>query len=83
MSEDEGVDIAVEFCTSCGYLPRTQWMVGEVLSDLQDDIKSLKIIPGGGGCFEWTVNGELVFSKNQSGRFPDIDELKEIIYSRV
>ena len=29
------------------------------------------------------MDGELVFSKKQSGRFPEIDELKELIYSRV
>jgi selT/selW/selH-like putative selenoprotein len=29
--------------------------------------------------FEVTVNGELVFSKKQQGRYPEIKELKEAV----
>ena len=31
----------------------------------------MKLIPAGGGCFELTVNGELVYSKLATGKFPD------------
>jgi selenoprotein W-related protein len=31
----------------------------------------LKLIPAGGGCFELSVNGEVMYSKLQTGRFPD------------
>ena len=37
--------------------------------------------PACGLRFEWSVNGELVFSKAAMGRFPDLDELKEIVYA--
>jgi len=29
------------------------------------------LIPGGGGCFELTVDGNLIYSKLQTGKFPD------------
>jgi selenoprotein W-related protein len=29
------------------------------------------LIPGGGGCFELSVNGELIYSKLKTGQFPD------------
>jgi len=29
------------------------------------------LIPAGGGCFEVSVNGNLVYSKLETGRFPD------------
>ena len=83
MSDKAGVEISVEYCVPCSYLSRTQWMVGEIMGDLQEDIRSLTMRTGDGGCFEWSVNGELVFSKKQSGRFPELDELKELIYSKV
>jgi selenoprotein W-related protein len=38
---------------------------------LKQQIRELKLIPSGGGCFELTVNGELVYSKLQTGKFPD------------
>jgi selenoprotein W-related protein len=44
-----------------------------------DFTKALSLIPGGGGQFEVTVNGDAVFSKNSSGRYPEISELKEAI----
>jgi selenoprotein W-related protein len=31
----------------------------------------LKLIPSGGGCFELTVDGKLIYSKLESGKFPD------------
>jgi len=33
------------------------------------------LIPGGGGEFEVTVDGKLVFSKKKAGRFPDAEEV--------
>jgi selenoprotein W-related protein len=31
----------------------------------------LKLVPSGGGCFELTADGELIYSKLQTGKFPD------------
>ena len=31
----------------------------------------MKLIPGGGGCFELSVGGELIYSKMKTGQFPD------------
>ena len=53
------------------------------LPALQDDIASFALIPGGGGCFEWAVDGEVISSKNATGRFPDVDEIMELIANRL
>ena len=58
-------------------------MVGEILSEIQHDVKSVVLIPGHGGAFEWKVNGDLVFSKQKEGRYPEMKELKEVIYSKL
>jgi selenoprotein W-related protein len=42
-----------------------------LLSRYKQKIEDLKLIPAGGGCFELTVNGELVYSKLKTGSFPD------------
>jgi selenoprotein W-related protein len=35
----------------------------------------MELIPASGGVFEVTVNGELLYSKKESGVFPDHEEL--------
>ncbi len=82
MSE-QGLAVTLEYCAQCGYLPRAQWMAGEILAALQDDIASFALIPGGGGCFEWAVDGEVIASKNATGSFPEVDEIMELIANRL
>jgi selenoprotein W-related protein len=41
------------------------------LTTYKQRIKDLKLTPGGGGCFELSVNGDLIYSKLKTGKFPD------------
>jgi selenoprotein W-related protein len=43
----------------------------KLLNTYKQQIKDLKLIPAGGGCFELSVNGELLYSKLKTGKFPD------------
>jgi selenoprotein W-related protein len=51
-----------------------------IMDAFGDKFSALKLIPGDGGCFEVTLNGELLYSKLQTGDFPEnkqiLDELK-------
>jgi selenoprotein W-related protein len=51
-----------------------------IMDAFGDRVSALKLIPGDGGCFEVTLNGELLYSKLQTGDFPEnkqiLDELK-------
>jgi selenoprotein W-related protein len=42
-----------------------------LLDTYKQQIRDLKLIPASGGAFELTVNGKLVYSKLQTGKFPD------------
>jgi selenoprotein W-related protein len=44
---------------------------------LGSKIKDFKLIPSKGGCFELTVDGQLVYSKLKTGQFPDFEEMAE------
>ena len=46
-------------------------MTAKLLSTFKQDIKDLKLIPDGGGCFELKVNGDLLYSKLKTGKFPE------------
>jgi len=43
----------------------------------------LKLIPAGGGAFELTVNGELIYSKLKAGKFPDEKWAVEAVGARL
>jgi selenoprotein W-related protein len=77
------VTLSVEYCVSCNYLPRALWMAGEILTEIQGEIAEFRMVPGDRGIFDWRVDGDVVFSKGASGHFPEIDELKEVIYARL
>ena len=46
-------------------------MASQLLTALKQKIKSFTLVPAGGGCFELSVDGEPVYSKLQTGQFPD------------
>jgi hypothetical protein len=43
----------------------------------------LKLIPAGGGAFELTANGELLYSKLGTGKFPDEGWVLDAVGSRL
>ena len=42
---------------------------------MKQDISGLELEPSTGGCFELSVNGDLVYSKLETGEFPDEDQM--------
>lgn len=46
-------------------------MTSKLLTTYKQKISGLKLIPASGGCFELSVEGKLLFSKLEQGRFPD------------
>ena len=44
---------------------------------MSDRVESLRLIPSGGGRFEVTTNGQVVYSKAATGRFPEPTEIQE------
>jgi len=39
-------------------------------------ITSLELVPSKGGCFEVSVNGDLIYSKLATGQFPSEEEIE-------
>jgi selenoprotein W-related protein len=46
-------------------------LTDKLLTGFKTKIKNFALVPSSGGCFEVTVNGELLYSKLQTGQFPD------------
>ena len=75
--------IQITYCTQCRWLLRAAWMAQELLTTFEQELSSVALAPGAGGVFDITADGDLLFSRKQAGRFPDIKELKQLVRDRV
>lgn len=75
--------VTLTYCTQCNWLLRTAWMAQELLQTFGQDIGSVTLVPGTGGIFTITVDGEEVWDRKTMGGFPDAKTLKQILRDRV
>jgi len=50
---------------------------------LKQRIGSLKLVPSGGGAFEISVNGKQIYSKLETGEFPDFDAILKAVKTKL
>jgi len=43
----------------------------------------LKLVPSSGGVFEISVNGQKIYSKLQTGEFPDPNAILKLVKARL
>jgi selenoprotein W-related protein len=75
--------IEIHFCNQCRWMLRSAWMAQELLTTFPTEIGEVALRPGMGGVFEIRVNDELIWSRKEQGRFPDIKELKQLVRDRI
>ncbi len=75
--------VEITYCAQCRWLLRASWMAQELLTTFDLEIGEVALVPGTGGIFEVKVGDELVWSRKDRGRFPDIKELKQLVRDRV
>jgi selenoprotein W-related protein len=75
--------IEIHYCTQCRWMLRSAWMAQELLTTFETEIGEVALRPGTGGVFQVHVEGELVWSRADAGRFPDIKELKQLIRDKI
>lgn len=75
--------IEIEYCRGCRWLMRASWMAQELLTTFENELGGVILIPGEGGIFEIRAGGEVLWSRNVEGRFPELKHLKQIVRDRV
>lgn len=75
--------IEIHYCVQCRWLLRASWMAQELLATFDGDIVALTLKPGTGGVFDIRLDGEMLWSRKQQGRFPEIAELKALLRDRI
>ena len=75
--------VEIHYCTQCRWLMRAAWIAQELLTTFEDEIGQLVLVPRTGGIFEVRADGDLLWSRKERGRLPELKELKQLIRDRV
>lgn len=75
--------VTIEYCTGWGYLGRAVALTRAILREHKENISEVTLYPSSGGVFEVTLNEELIFSKKKLDRYPEKDEIEEIIRTKI
>jgi selenoprotein W-related protein len=75
--------IEIEYCVQCRWLLRASWIAQELLSTFDGDVAALTLKPATGGAFNVSLDGQLLWSRKEHGRFPEITELKQMVRDRI
>ena len=70
------MEIEIRYCTEWDYEPQAASLAEELLKQFGAEAT---IIPGSHGIFDVVVDGKLVYSKFETGRFPNPGEVVENI----
>jgi selenoprotein W-related protein len=58
-------------------------LTGKLLTAYKQKISSLELIPSSGGCFEVSINGDLIYSKLKTKEFPNEKWVLEAVGSHI
>lgn len=75
--------VEIYYCRQCRWMLRSAWMAQELLTSFEEELAEVALRPGMGGVFEVRVNDELIWSRADAGRFPDIKELKQLVRDQI
>jgi selenoprotein W-related protein len=72
--------VSIEYCPKCGWMLRAAYMAQELLTTFADDVHGVLLQPSEiSGSYIIGIDGKEIFNRKQSGRFPEIKELKQLV----
>jgi selenoprotein W-related protein len=76
------VSLEITYCQPCGHQPQAMALVNQLLATYGMPLNrnlSVTLKPADKGVFDIVLDGKLVFSRKQVGRFPTFEEVKKEI----
>jgi selenoprotein W-related protein len=64
-------------------MPRALSLEGALMKEFKDVISDIELIPSDGGRFEVSVDGELIYSKLETGRHTDPPEVIRLFEEHI
>lgn len=68
--------IAIKYCAQWNYLPRASSLGDELKKKFEAEIE---LVAGSNGVFDVSLDGNMIYSKFEEGRFPQTDNIVERI----
>ena len=81
MNTTAKIDAIITYCVPWGYHGLALWVGGEIFTAGGSKV-AITLVPGAGGVFIVTLNGETVYDKSLEDRYPTLPDIK-IIKDRV
>jgi selenoprotein W-related protein len=73
-------NVEITYCRLCHWGLRAGWMAQELLATFAEELGSVTLTPDTtGGVFEVRLDGAMIWSRKQAGRFPEMKELKQLV----
>ena len=76
--------VEITYCRLCSWGLRASWMAQELMHTFAEELGSVTLTPDtSGGVFDVHLQNELLWSRKERGRFPEMKELKQLVRDRV
>ncbi len=75
--------ITLKYCVPWNYAPRAVRAADDILNNYQHLIESFTFLTGTKGVFDFSVNGELLYSKHDTGRHAEPGEILNLMRDYV
>jgi selenoprotein W-related protein len=75
--------LEIEYCARCNFLLRAAWLAQELLTTFAEELGEVALQPGTQGIFEVRLDGELLWSRQREGRFPEAKEIKQRVRDKI
>ena len=75
--------IEITYCTQCKFMLRATWLAQELLTTFGQELGEVAILPGSGGLFEVTLDGEVIATNRDHQPMPDPAQVKRTVRDRV
>ena len=71
--------VEIKYCTAWGYEDKAASLAEELKDKYGDALEAVDLVPSSGGAFEVSLDDELIYSKLETGRFPEPEEVPDAI----
>jgi selenoprotein W-related protein len=58
-------------------------LAAKLLTTYKQKLAGLTLIPAGGGCFELSADGQMLYSKLDTGSFPDEEQMVKLVGKKL
>ncbi len=77
------VDVSITYCVPCRYQFKALEDADAILKEFGQRLNALRLVPGDDGVYDVAVDGDVIFSMDETEHFPETKELLERIRTRL